>query len=99
MLIIYRIPICFLAIACCVFAPKHAVAFFAKRECTTNITNEMYAPVVIYVNSTAEIGGNGASWNTAFRYLQDALSLASTRPSAEIWVAKGTYFPDDGARQ
>lgn len=53
------------------------------------------APSMIYVDSTASLGGNGASWGTAYRYLQDALIAASTLPSADIWVAKGTYYPDE----
>ncbi|MCB0670203.1 MAG: hypothetical protein KDC80_30460, partial [Saprospiraceae bacterium] len=49
----------------------------------------------IYVDSSAAMGGNGVSWATAFKHLQDALTLASTKTgTVEIWVAKGTYFPD-----
>ncbi|HQL55230.1 MAG TPA: right-handed parallel beta-helix repeat-containing protein, partial [Phycisphaerae bacterium] len=39
--------------------------------------------------------GNGLSWPTAFRFLQDA--LAAAQPSDEIRVAQGTYYPDRDA--
>ena len=49
----------------------------------------------IYVDSSAALGGNGQSWATAYKYLQDALTFAATQSRAvEIWVAKGTYYPD-----
>ncbi|HZI53534.1 MAG TPA: right-handed parallel beta-helix repeat-containing protein, partial [Chitinophagaceae bacterium] len=51
-------------------------------------------PTRLYVNKEAAIGGDGSSWATAFKYLQDALAAASC--GAEIWVAKGFYFPDEG---
>jgi hypothetical protein len=53
----------------------------------------------LFVNDDAAPGGNGESWATALRYLQDALATARTRPDVtEIWVASGLYKPDrDGA--
>jgi hypothetical protein len=47
---------------------------------------------VIYVDDDAPPGGNGSSWPTAFRCVQDA--LAAALPGAEIRVAQGTYRPD-----
>ncbi len=38
---------------------------------------------------------NGASWNTAFPDLHDALNAA--QPGDEIWVAQGVYKPSDGS--
>lgn len=38
-----------------------------------------------------------SSWGTAAVDLQDVLAIA--RPGDEIWVAKGTYYPDQGEGQ
>lgn len=57
-------------------------------------------PGVIYVNVNAPAGGNGRSWSTAFRDIQDALDYARSTPSKgfsrQIWIARGTYYPDRG---
>ena len=61
---------------------------------------------VLVVKWDAPPGGNGESWATAFQSLQSALTKAaishglnamgSTEPVwTEIWVARGTYKPDD----
>ena len=49
----------------------------------------------IYVDDSASQGGDGTSWLTAHKYLQDALAVAES--GDEIWVAEGTYKPDQGA--
>ena len=46
---------------------------------------------VMYVDADAPAGGDGSSWATAFRDLQDALGDAVAYD--EIWVAAGTYRP------
>ncbi len=46
---------------------------------------------VIHVDIDAAEGGDGASWATAYRDLQDAIDIA--RPLDEIWVAEGMYLP------
>ena len=46
----------------------------------------------IYVDCDASSGGDGTSWATAFKYLQDALVAADVND--EIRVAQGTYVPD-----
>jgi hypothetical protein len=48
----------------------------------------------IYVDSSAAPGGDGSSWSAAYRHLQDALPTALD--GDEIWVAQGTYRPDQG---
>lgn len=58
--------------------------------------------VRLHVDRSAAAGGNGTSWSTAFRHLQDALVEArSLAPdiAVEIWVARGVYHPDEGAGQ
>lgn len=48
-----------------------------------------------YVDDDAPLGGDGQSWQTAFRYLQDALwEVHEEVDSVEIRVAGGTYRPD-----
>ena len=49
---------------------------------------------VIYVDAAAAFGGTGTSWSTAFNRLQDALKVADA--GNEIWIAGGTYNPDQG---
>jgi hypothetical protein len=59
----------------------------------------------VYVDITAGSAtppNNGDDWGTdAFKYLQDALGyaqgIAASNNHVEIWVAKGTYFPDEDA--
>ncbi|MBN2562350.1 MAG: hypothetical protein JXQ75_15605 [Phycisphaerae bacterium] len=46
----------------------------------------------IYVDDDASLGGDGATWATAYKYLQDALNVATS--GDEIHVAGGTHKPD-----
>lgn len=48
----------------------------------------------LYVASIAEPGGDGRSWNSAYRYLTTALD--AWKAGDQIWVAQGTYRADDG---
>ncbi|GMU23097.1 MAG: hypothetical protein AMXMBFR13_31800 [Phycisphaerae bacterium] len=50
---------------------------------------------VLYVDDDAAPGGDGSSWQTAYRYLQDALADCDETVS-EIHVAGGVYKPDQG---
>jgi hypothetical protein len=51
-----------------------------------------------YVDDDAPPGGDGTSWNTAFRDLQDALGAVRNAHlhQAEIRIAEGVYTPDHG---
>ncbi len=55
---------------------------------------------VIYVDDDAAGANDGTSWVDAYDYLQDALADANNSPKPlEIRVARGTYKPDQGAKQ
>lgn len=49
---------------------------------------------ILYVDQAAEGQGTGASWQDAYVCLQDALAVAVS--GEQIWVAQGTYRPDEG---
>jgi hypothetical protein len=53
-------------------------------------------PAIRYVDSGAAAGGDGLSWASAQRDLQDALDDAAVEDVEEIWIATGTYVPDRG---
>ncbi|NJO05151.1 MAG: right-handed parallel beta-helix repeat-containing protein, partial [Chloroflexaceae bacterium] len=55
------------------------------------------AGTVYYVSPDGDDTNDGLSWATAFANLQTALAVASD--GAEIWVAAGTYYPDEGTGQ
>ncbi|WP_226895609.1 right-handed parallel beta-helix repeat-containing protein, partial [Luteolibacter marinus] len=48
-----------------------------------------------HVDPSGGAPNDGNSWATAFVTLQDALASASA--GDEIWIAEGTYYPDEGA--
>jgi len=51
----------------------------------------------IYVDIDATGNDDGTSWVDAYKYLQDALLHNSVLTNGdEIWVAEGTYYPDEG---
>jgi hypothetical protein len=48
---------------------------------------------ILYVDDDAAPGGDGSSWSTAYRFLQDALAILPGGVN-EVRVAQGTYLPD-----
>ncbi len=59
------------------------------------LTAAAQAQTTWYVDDDAGPGGDGATWPTAFEYLQDALAVAN--PGDEIHVGQGMYQPDRDA--
>ena len=51
------------------------------------------AQTIWYVDDDASTNGTGTSWSTAYKCLQDALGAAGL--GDQIWVARGTYRPDE----
>jgi predicted outer membrane repeat protein len=48
----------------------------------------------IYVNGANASPGNGTSWAQSYKYLRDGLDASAA--GDQIFLAKGTYYPDDG---
>ena len=67
-------------------------AFFMLIATASSVSAE-----IIYVDEDAPGANNGSSWTDAYRYLQDALPVATY--ADEIRVAQGRYKPDQGANQ
>jgi hypothetical protein len=61
-------------------------AFLLVLGCTA------YAEQIIYVDADANGTNDGSSWRDAYKYLQDALMMASD--GDQIHVAQGIYKPD-----
>ncbi len=55
-----------------------------------------HAGGILFVDDGAPLGGDGLTWDTAYRHLQDALAdaEASAGTVTEIRVAQGVYKPD-----
>ena len=53
------------------------------------------ASSIVYVNQAATGANDGTSWKDAFKNLQDVLTSTCTAIT-QVWVAKGTYYPDNG---
>ncbi len=56
-----------------------------------------YEARTLYVDQNATGDDSGGSWVNAFTRLQDALVGAGS--GIEVWVADGTYYPDEGSGQ
>ncbi|MCB9858677.1 MAG: hypothetical protein H6818_23610 [Phycisphaerales bacterium] len=72
-----------------VSAESHPSAFVTAIETDKELNSHLY------VNADAADGGDGLSWTSSFRSLQDALDAAQTAGGffTEIWVASGMYVP------
>ncbi len=59
---------------------------------TTILVSSIAQAQIRHVDDDAALGGDGLSWGTAYRFLQDA--LANVAPGTETRVAQGVYKPD-----
>ncbi|GJM24740.1 MAG: hypothetical protein DHS20C16_11550 [Phycisphaerae bacterium] len=68
-----------------------------RTDCSSNALPPE-CPTMLYVDDSATNGLNdGSSWANAYVHLQDALAQAEQYCGInEIWVAAGTYRPDQG---
>ncbi|MCH8824887.1 MAG: hypothetical protein IH984_15430 [Planctomycetes bacterium] len=63
-----------------------------------SLTITANAGSVLYVDDDAPLDGDGLTWDTAFTFLQDALTEAANNGEVlEIRVAQGVYRPDQDA--
>ena len=58
------------------------------------ISGLAHGGAILFVDDDAPPGGDGSTWDTAYRFLQDALADASGGGVTEIRVGQGTYKPD-----
>jgi len=74
--------------------PRQSIAGIIAILCTLILTSSTWAGT-IYVDDDAPAGGDGVCWATAYRHLQDALTIAeAAEKPVEVRVAQGVYKPD-----
>ncbi len=74
---------------------RNAVVLFASFLLTAAAIAGAPNGGILRVDDDAPPGGDGLTWDTAYRFLQDALANASGGGISEIRVAQGTYKPDE----
>ena len=69
--------------------------FLALCLNTASVYAQFDASHIRAVDASAAACGDGTTWNTAYHFLQDALTEARGDETIdEIWVKAGTYYPD-----
>ena len=75
-------------------------AFLAGLGTALFLISTASADVILFVDDGARPGGGGLSWDSAYRFLQDAFAFASDpdQDVNEIRVGQGIYQPDRNER-
>ena len=73
---------------------NRAVRTYAVLIATLSISSIAHGGGLLFVDDDARSGGDGISWDSAYRFLADALFAAGKGRVAEIHVAQGVYLPD-----
>lgn len=74
---------------------KKTFSFLLLLTALVGLLTSMTAQATTYyVKTNGSDAANGTTWATAYATLQQALSTAGS--GDQIWVAKGTYYPDEG---
>jgi predicted outer membrane repeat protein len=75
---------------------SYPFVYVAGLAAVLSMNATSFAGSVLHVDDDAPPGGDGSTWPTAFRYLQDALGVTDDPANGvtDIRVAQGTYQPD-----
>lgn len=66
----------------------------SANGCDSIIEIELYIHDVLFVDGDVSNNGNGQSWSTAYKSLDDAINVANAAGGPiQIWIKKGTYYP------
>lgn len=69
---------------------------YRNMMCVMALSAVSVHAAVVFVNDDAAGLNDGSSWTDAYVFLQNALNDINLQAGDEIWIAAGTYFPDDG---
>ncbi len=70
------------------------ISSIGPNQCDSILEIDLEIINIIYVDSDRTSSGNGNSWNTSFRTLDDAILNANASPNTvKIFVKKGIYYP------
>ncbi len=66
-----------------------------KNGCDSIIRYFLYMTHILYVNGDVSSSGNGITWGTAIKTLDEALNFGNTNDEdeIEIYLKSGTYYP------
>ncbi|MDE1191965.1 MAG: Ig-like domain-containing protein [Arachidicoccus sp.] len=77
----------------CIMTNNHP-CFYMSPDTSNLIVMKINSSNTLYVDSSIAKSGNGASWSSAFKTLNEAIDWVKICPNiTTINVAKGTYYP------